>query len=159
MLAESAHLREAIQARMEELGLAADDAAREIGVSPQHFYLLLNGTRKWTTMGDEKLKLTAKFLDVPLAKVYHMAGILETADFFVSEVDVGSRLDAVFKSMTADPALKGLLLPPRKVWEGFSLEAKHLAVTLYELLLQRDLLERPYPSQAAAGRPVAKAAK
>lgn len=133
-------LIETIETHAVHSGLDVDGFLEVLGLTPSYYRAFRRGERWIGLIGAAKLEKIADFLNIPLATVYVMAGILQPADF-VQKTTLTARLDDSFQHLQKHPVL-GAFSPTRLEWEKTPQNVRLLAIVLYERLLNEELLDR-----------------
>ena len=132
-----------------ELKTTPDEVADQLGYHPRYMSILMRGQRWIGSVGHEKLKLLANFLDIPLVTVYVMAGILDPKDF-VHHSTLASTLEVGYKNLSQSKVMAAHV-PTRDVWEQTPDEVKLLCILLYERFETDDLYQRTLPQSSLPG--------
>lgn len=128
-----------IRSRSIELGLQDRYIADMIGVTPIYWYSIANGHRKISSLGKEKLKKIAEFLNIPTIQAMNLADVLDHDDFFLGCLD--DQLDTSIEQMRNDPAWM-CWAPTKEEWNRLSVGTRTGIVMLYETVFYKSFLHR-----------------
>ncbi|MDR1312009.1 MAG: helix-turn-helix transcriptional regulator [Burkholderiaceae bacterium] len=128
-----------IRGRINELGLQERYIADMIGVTPIYWHSIANGHRKISSLGKEKLKKIAQFLNIPTVQAMSLAGMIDYDDFFLGPLE--EQLEVSVVKMRNDPAWM-YWAPGKEEWERLSPVTKIGMVMLYETVFYHSLLSR-----------------
>lgn len=129
-----------IEEKAKELGLDLSLLAERLGLTEVHYRKLRNGDRWIGTIGNEKLEKIATFLDLPLASVYVLAGILKPTDF-VRRADLPVILQDSLKQIRRNPVV-GSFAPNDQDWAQTPESVKFMLVMLYQRLTNEELIDK-----------------
>lgn len=132
-----------------ELKTTPDEVAEQLGYHPRYMSILMRGQRWIGSVGHDKLKLLATFLDIPLVTVYVMAGVLDPKDF-VHHSTLASTLEMGYRKLS-DSKVIAAHVPSRDIWEQTPDEVKLLCILLYERFETEDLFQRSQPQTSLPG--------
>jgi len=128
-----------IRTRSIELGLQDRYIADMIGVTPIYWYSIANGHRKISSLGKEKLKKIAEFLNIPTVQAMNLADVLDHDDFFLGRLE--DQLNTSIDQMRNDPAWM-CWAPSKEEWNSLSIGTRTGIVMLYETVFYKSFLER-----------------
>lgn len=96
-----------------DLNQSPHELARILGVGYAYLMALARGDRPTEGLRREALVRAARYLSIPVAQAYLLAGVLEPSDFLVDESPL-RRAECVIEAMRQDPAWCGFV-PPASV--------------------------------------------
>lgn len=129
-----------IEEKAKERDLDLSQLVEELGFTEIYYRKLRNGDRWIGLVGNEKLEKIAEFLDIPLASVYVLAGILKPTDF-VRRSDLSMVLRDSLKQMRRNPVL-GSFAPNDDDWETTPESVKFMLIMLYQRLTNEELIDK-----------------
>lgn len=133
-------LIDVIEAKAREREMDFSEFTELLGFTESYYRTFRNGNRWIGTIGHDKLEKIAKFVGMPLASVYMMAGILKPADF-VHRSDLSEKIREGFQRLRLNPVM-GPFAPSAEDWQRTPESVQFLVVLMYERLTTEELVEK-----------------
>ena len=147
----------AVLARAAELNIAPSDMAEMLGYTDGYWKVIARGGRWIGSVGEDKLRLIADFLEVPLLTVYVMAEILQPRDF-VHKPSIEKLIAETYAKLQAHETLS-IFAPDAVSWAQTPEPSKLLCVYLLSRLMNEELIDLSKDDLVAAFSAQGSAAK
>ncbi len=143
-------LMRVIASKALEKGLSNPETAKSLGIGYIYFMKLLSGERKTESLSRDALVQCARFINVPIAEAYLLAGALLPTDFIIegefSKVEL-----SVYETILRHP-LWGGFMPIQKQWDVLPESLKLLVTYSFEqstgIKLIKDEMKTMIPSDS-----------
>lgn len=129
-----------IEAKALERGMDFSEFTDLLGFTEAYYRTFRNGNRWIGTIGHDKLEKIAAFVEMPLASVYVLAGILKPTDFVLPS-DLSEKIRKGISKLRRNPVL-GPFAPPLEDWEKTPQSVQFMMILLYERLTTEELMEK-----------------
>lgn len=133
-------LIDVIEAKAREREMDFSEFTELLGFTESYYRTFRNGNRWIGTVGHDKLEKIAKFVEMPLASVYMLAGILKPSDF-VHRSDLSEKIREGFHRLRRNPVM-GPFAPSAEDWERTPESVQFMMILMYERLTAEELLEK-----------------
>lgn len=121
----------------------ANELAVQLGITYSYLMALSRGERPINQVSRPVLLAAAKYLKLPAAQIYMLAGALQPEDF-VYDGEREEKLERVRQAMERDPVWTGYALD-RKSFEALDMRARMLICLLYERAAKTAFFEDDTP--------------
>jgi len=124
--------------KMGEREETTKELATNLGIAYPYLMALARNERPVHQLSREVLKNAAKYLGLPVAQAYILAGALDPTDFFYEE-RIHKEIEDVYKDSLGNPDWSGHT-PPRADWDTSPQSVKLYASMLYESATTKKLM-------------------
>lgn len=129
----------AVLDRAEQLNLQPSEMAEMLGYTDGYWKVIARGGRWIGSVGEDKLRLIADFLHLPLLTVYVLAEILTPKDF-VYRPSMEQIFSEAYSKLRNHPTLS-VFAPDEGSWEHTPVQSKLLCVYLLARLMNEELID------------------
>jgi transcriptional regulator with XRE-family HTH domain len=111
-----------------------------MGITQIYWSSIMNGHRSIRSLGKDKFKLIADFLEIPVIQAYILADVFSPEDFFNTK-SLDEQLWLVIEKMQRDQQWAAYA-PTRAEWDAMPVKVRAGYATLYEREYGRSLTEK-----------------
>lgn len=129
----------AVLSRASELQISQSELAQMLGYTDSYWRVIARGGRWIGTVGEEKLRLIADFLQLPLLSVYVLAEILKPRDF-VYQPSLEKIFADTLSKLQSQPTLSAFA-PDDQEWNQTPEASKLLISYLLARLMNEELID------------------
>jgi hypothetical protein len=142
-------LVKAVLDRASQLNLEPSEMAEMLGYTDSYWKVIARGGRWIGSVGEDKLRLIADFLQLPLLTVYVLAEILNPRDF-VYRPSLEKIFSETYERLKGHGTL-GVFAPSEASWNDSPEETKLLCVYLLSRLMNDELIDLSKDQQSTKG--------
>ena len=135
---ETDALSRALWTKMSTLHQTTKDLATALDITYPYLMALIRQERKFKDAGRSVLQNAAKYLDVPVAHAYLLAGALHPGDFFFED-KLPSETDSLYNALSTHKMWSGFA-PGREEWDSMPEKTRLLICLLFQEAVQRSIL-------------------